>query len=146
MNEVRLTELLTEVQLADSYWCAPFPWCFSIQRYCPVGPTSDVDVLVLAPDYLVEKSADVRAIMARRLCEWGVNRRSVKDQPQLHTLKWSDEGRGVEVSVLFNREAMGPIIVTCFLRDFFKAHEEFRIVVLSVLMKLREAGAINSHG
>ena len=113
MNEVRLTELLTDVQwhlqsavmelLPGSYWYAPFPFCFGSQRYRLAGPTSDVDLLVLAPDYLVEKSADIRAIMARRLCDSGVDRHSVKDQPQLHTLKWSDEGRGVEVSVLFNR-------------------------------------------
>ena len=156
MDEFTLSELLREVQchlqhavdeaLLGANWCAPLPWRFGSQRYLLAGPTSEVDLLVLAPKALVEKGDDIRAIMARRLCDRGVQRHCVTDMPKLHTLKWSDAHRGVEVSVLFTHVARGPIIVTCFLRDFFEAQKQFRRVVFSVLSKLRKAGALNSHG
>ena len=59
MYEFTLSELLREVHchlqhavveaLPGTNWCAPLPRCFGIQQYLLADPTSDVELLVLAP-------------------------------------------------------------------------------------------------
>jgi hypothetical protein len=156
MDDFELTELLHEVKchlqhavdevFPDSNWCVPLPWCFGSQKYRLTGPKSDVDLLVLAPEPIVEMGDDIRAILARRLCDRGLHHRSLSDMRPLQTLKWSDAKRDVEVRVLLSCAARGQIHVTCFLRDFYAGQEEYRRVVQSVLEKLRASGALNSHG
>ena len=110
MDSDQLTRLMRDVQshlqhavnevFPAANWCVPLPWCFGSQKYRLTGPTSDVDLLLLAPDAIVEKGDDIRAILARQLCYRGVHHRALSDMRDLQTLKWVDVGRGFEVSVL----------------------------------------------
>ena len=136
MDDVQLARLLRDVQsllqkavdevFPDANWCVPIPWCFGSQKYRLTGPKSDVDLLLLAPDAIVEKGDDIRAILARQLCYRGVHHRALSDMRDLQTLKWSDAGRGVEVSVLLTNRALGQIQVTCFLKKFYEQDETYR--------------------
>ena len=36
--------------------------------------------------------------------------------------------------------------MTCFLRNFYKLHNEYRLVIKEVIVKLRSHGGLNSHG
>ena len=66
MDSVQLTRLMRDVQshlqhavnevFPAANWCVPLPWCFGSQKYRLTGPKSDVDLLVLAPDAIVEQA------------------------------------------------------------------------------------------
>ena len=109
--ETRWEEMLVDVQgclqnaidtlQPAEYWRTPLPRAFGSQRYGLNGSTSDVDLVVVAPANVVQKGDSMRAYMARRLCDKGVDRNSIKDMRELQTLNWSDASLGVEVSILF---------------------------------------------
>ena len=65
----------------ENQWFAPVPWCFGSQLYSLASPSSDVDLLVLAPQAIVEQGDDIRAIMAHTLCAQHVRQIRVA-QPQ----------------------------------------------------------------
>ena len=104
LHEVRThLQFAVDEVLPGANWCAPLPWCFGSQQYELAGKTSDFDLLVLAPEVVVERGIDIQAVIARRLCDKGVRRQHIKLQPLLQTLKWSDGKREVDVSLFIDR-------------------------------------------
>ena len=86
------------------YWRAPLPRRFGSQEYGLSSPTSDIDLVVVAPASVVQRGDDIRAYMAGRLCNKGMDRKYIKDMREFQTLKWTDASLGVEVSILFTTE------------------------------------------
>ena len=106
--------------LPNGQFTATLPWCFGSQRYGLTGPKSDVDLLVVCPAKIVQCGDDIRAFMARGLCDRGADRHGIRDMRKLQTLKWFDHVRGTDVSLLVTDAANGQIQVTVFLRSSTK--------------------------
>ena len=151
-SEVRsLFQKAVDEVFPGGHWEVPEPGLFGSREYgLSDENSSDVDLYVLAPEWVLLRGDDIRGIVARGLLDKGVRWASVVDQSPLQTLKWviEDRAREISVSVLLSdkRRARGALTMTAFLKDFYADDVDYGTLVRDILKRLREAGALNKHG